>query len=97
MGLEYMKQPFRKLAHCTTEENDNIRSLRIKVAVVSFMLECAVKYANDRQILISRSELELLKNAYEGCLSNIFVRTGQYPGNGKVEILRSGDVMEYFR
>jgi hypothetical protein len=92
-----MKQLFRKLAHCTDDESQTLRSLRIRVTVLSFMLECAIKYNNETQIIICKTELELLKNSYETCLESIFDRTGTYPGTGKVEVLRSGDIMEYFR
>ena len=92
-----MKPSFRKLAHMNEDESVNIRVLRVRVSVVSFMLECSIKYNNEKQINICRSELEILKDAYEACLESIFARTGKYPSNGKVEVHRSGDVMEYFR
>ena len=92
-----MRQRFRKLGHCTIDEAESLRRVRINVTILSFMLEVSIKYNNISQIEVCRSELEIYKNQYETHLEAIFIRTGQYPGNGKVEVLRSGDVMEYFR
>lgn len=92
-----MKKHFRKLAHCTEDESSDLRRTRINMSILSFMLECSIKYDNIKQIEVCRAELEIYKNEYEMHLENIFTRTGQYPGSGKVEIHRSGDVIEYFR
>jgi hypothetical protein len=88
---------FRKLAHTTEQESLTVRNLRTSIAVMSFMLELAIKYNNEKQIVICRIELERIKNEFEELLGTIFERSGVYPSSGKVEVHRSGDVMEYFR
>jgi methylase of polypeptide subunit release factors len=84
------------LAHCKDEEASALRELRIGMNVVSYILELAVKYRHEDQIVICRMELERLKKEFDDIVHDMFKRTGIYPNRkGKVEILQSGDVMEY--
>lgn len=87
---------FRKLAHATVEELDRIRDVKVKIAVLSFVAELAVKYNNRRQLFITQTELEHYKLLYEKELMQIYLRSGNFPANGQVLIYKSGDVMEYF-
>jgi len=87
---------FRKLAHATTEELAKFTNIKVKLSVLSFIAELAVKYNNRRQIFITQSELERFKLLYEQELIQIYIRSGNFPSGGQVLIHRSGDVMEYF-
>lgn len=93
-----MAEKFRKLGHCREEESDRLRGLKIGINVLGFMMELAMKYKNEDQVFICRMELERLKKEFDDTVHEIFKRTGKYPSrSGKVEILQTGDVMEYFQ
>jgi len=87
---------FRKLAHATEEELEIMRKLKVKLRVLSFLAEVAMKYNNEQQLLITQIELERYQLEYENELMQIYNRSGNFPSVGSVEVFKSGDVIEYF-
>ena len=87
---------FRKLAHCSSRELGSFKKIKIRISVMSFISELAMKYNNESQLVICQIELERLKEEYETLLSNVYKRTGNFPGGGKIEVYRAGDIIEYY-
>ena len=87
---------FKKLGHCSPNELEKIKQIKVKIAVLSFIAELAMQYDNEKQLLMCQIELERYKTLHEDTLSEIYQRTGVFPGRGQVEIFRSGDIMEYY-
>lgn len=91
-----MGHRFRKLGHLTEEQMERIKAVKVKISVLSFIAELAIKYDNEKQLIMCQLELERYKTMHEDILGEIYEKTGVYPGRGQVEILRGGDILEFF-
>ena len=86
----------RKLGHLTKEQMERVKAVKIKIAVLSFMAELAMQYDNEKQLIMCQLELERYKTMHEDILTEVYEKTGSFPGRGQVVIQRAGDLIEYF-